>query len=255
MPLIIRDHTPFQNQDGKIGIPERLQSSLRFGASWYRDVEAQAPIIERMKVLFNDRFTLLRNYTLPDLDKQIPFILLGPGGLRVMVNSNESGIFEARGSHWLELNSRKETFEPADPNLIQKAETLHQAVQEFVYQHNIEIDVHRPVLLLTNSGIDVETYEPSVRIVRMDALQRYLQSIAFEEGSLSKLDINYITQIFERVARTKELERKQKPEREFNLNPFRSVNFSPFQWIILGSIFLLNIIVILVVLALLLSSG
>ncbi len=255
MPLIIRDHTPFQNKDGKIGLAERLQGTLRFGSAWYRDIEAQEQIIERMKGLFNDRFTLLRNFTLPGTEQQIPFILLGPGGLRVLVNSSEKGIFEARGRKWLEFNARKETFEPSEPNLIEKAETLHHSVQEFADEHNLEIDVHRPVLLLTNSGIDVETHDPSVRIVRMDALQRYLQSIAYEDGNLSKLDINYVTQIFERAIRAKEVESREQPEREINLNPFSRVRFSAFQWIVLGSILLINVIVILVVLALLLTYG
>jgi len=248
MPLIVHDYTPLVDKEGKLGLADRLKGTFQYGLTWFQEIESQVPIIDRMKALFSDRFSLIRNYTLPESNQQVPFILIGPGGLRVITLSRAEGIFECRGEEWLEMNNNTREFEPAKPNFIELAVNNHRAVVDFMGMHDIDIPIHSPVLLFTNTGIDLTTDNPAARVVRMDALKRFLQSIALEEGDLNKLDINHITQIFERATRQKKKSVEIVPEREPLPNPFR--NFSTMQWLIVGGILVLNIILILLIIAL-----
>ncbi len=258
MPIKIVDHTPLIDSEGNISLANRVQGTLQFGAQWYKEMEAQAAILDRMKKYLNDRFTLLRNYTLPGPEVQFPFILIGPQGAQVIYICSAGGIFEARGDQWLELNPRKQVFAPAEPNPMRRAEMLSNSLSSFLAQYRPGVTVFPPVIFFSNAGIDIQTYDPSVRLVRLDALNRYLQTLLAEEGSLSAFDVSNVAKVFERAAKAREAaaqKQAQKPGGRSRKATAPKLKFSNTQWIFLGALALLSIIVFLILVALLFSGG
>ena len=75
----IIDKTPFQNEKGEIGLWDRLQGTLKYGQSWYTDLQAQKVIIDQLNRLFEKGFVLIRNLTLPGSEITVPIILIGAG--------------------------------------------------------------------------------------------------------------------------------------------------------------------------------
>jgi hypothetical protein len=258
MPLKIINHTPFSEPDGSINFASRVQGNLKFGGGWYDEMQAQLAMIERLDRQFNDRYTLLRNYVIPGPEITVPFILAGPHGILVIHLFTGSGIFQARGEQWLEFHPRKKEYLPAEPNPIQRALSASNTVASFLRHAKIQVPILDPVIFFTNPGVDIESQSPAVRLVRLDALNRFLQSFVAAGGGLSQLDVTTVLHIFEKAHTARAAAQPQASPRPGSKPARRSTlalpKFTNTQWIVLGSIGLFLVIIALFALALLLSA-
>ena len=89
-----------QTVNGKLSFQDRLQGMLKFGFYWPKDLIAQDKFISLLQKDIDQRSTLIRDFTLPDVEITIPFILVGPPGVNVILITREliikpSGIYRS----------------------------------------------------------------------------------------------------------------------------------------------------------------
>ena len=101
----IIDKTPLQDASGNINPIARVQGTLKYGLSWFAELEAQKAVITQLDRLLEKGFVLIRNFTLPNSEIVIPIILIGAGGIWVIYVTKEKGSFEAKGDQWNTLDN------------------------------------------------------------------------------------------------------------------------------------------------------
>lgn len=173
----ILDKNALNDANGKINIIARIQGTLKYGFSWYPELQAQEKIIPVLDRLLDKGFMLIRNYTLPNSDIVIPMILIGPGSVSIIVASQVTGHFEAKGMEWNTLVTNGSPV-PARRNLIDLTSKLTRAFQKYLDRYKIAVPMAvEPVLIVTEPGAQVEATRPAVRVVRSDAVKQFANSL------------------------------------------------------------------------------
>jgi hypothetical protein len=175
--MIVKDFSNFLDDKGEVSLTERMRGSIKYGSTWYADIQSQDMVISRLQSTLDDDYILLRNFNLPGLEVPIPITLIGPTGLQVVYTSSIKGIFQAKGELWLAMSSGARRFRESKPNLVNRCLLLAQAVLRHLERYEyggINVDA---VNVFTDPGIHVDTKNPATRIVMIDALDRYVASI------------------------------------------------------------------------------
>lgn len=171
------DKTPFQDEQGNISLIARIQGTLKYGLSWYSELEAQKRVIAYLDRVLEKGFVLIRNFPLPDSEIVIPMILIGPGSLSVILVSPVKGQFEAKGADWNIITNG--VAAPASRNLIDLVGKLSRVFQKYMQVHNINIPMQpEPVLIASDPGAQIESVRPMVRVVRSDAIKQFANTLS-----------------------------------------------------------------------------
>jgi hypothetical protein len=179
----IIDKTPFVSETGEISLVDRAKATMKFGTSWFPEVEAQRQILPIFNQVLDKSYTLLRNITPPGLGATIPFILVGPTGVYVMYVSAQRGTFRAKGEDWGTIANN--AFRPSTPNLLAVTTRMARAVQLYLKRQGYESVTVESALLCADPGMHVDSQRPAVRVVMRDALERFGVSIAQSRAALS----------------------------------------------------------------------
>jgi Nuclease-related domain len=243
---------------------------------------AQETTIQSLKKVLDNRFVLLRGLALPEIEQPAPLILIGPPGIWLIeVNANK-GIFRAVDDQWEEMDSQTRKYRPAKVNLPARTASQAQIVTTLLTERGLEVQPIEPVILFTQPGAHVKTVRPPARLVQSDAILRFgtslLQSqIVYEPEELQAF-INVLTEPDPEMTKGEpELEVSDQPDRSIQdpsqkdvissqlsaaLNTDepaiikrlgRRMTFTSRQWLVLGALLVVNILLfitlILVVLA------
>lgn len=228
MPLSIINYTPLVDGDGNITPINRFLANIQYGGAWVKEIQAQETVISLLRKLLSDRFTLIRNFTLPDEEIPIPLLLVSASGVWLIAVTDEAGIFKTQGKEMLEMDSKKHEFVPKSPNLVMRTILLARAFEEFLTKYKISAPPIEPVLIFTNPGVDMTTEgDTYIRVLLVDALSRFVSGLSvtpvrMEPGTTKKIiDLVKYTH-----AKTKKASQKK--------SEGVKINFTPRQWIILG---------------------
>jgi hypothetical protein len=173
----IIDKTPFQNEQGQYELMGRIQSMLRFGFNWSRELQTQKTVIDQLDRSLEKGFVLIRNFTLPEIDAVIPLILIGPGGIYVIQVTNVKGQFEAKGDQWNTVSYGRGL--PARDNLLVSVARYAQALQVYLTRQKIQTPAPiEPVLIAANPGAHIDSMRPIVRVVMSDAIKQFAGTLA-----------------------------------------------------------------------------
>ncbi len=167
------DRTPFVDTNGQISFADRIRAGMQFGFGWLKVQKAQRELVSRFKRTLSDRFTLLLNATLPDLDVPVPIILVGPPGITVIYVTPLRGVYRARSDQWLEVTADRQNRR-AKPNLITRTALYAGAIRVFLEKHNFTNLPVEGVLVCTDSGMYVESTRPVTRVVLSDAIDMFI---------------------------------------------------------------------------------
>jgi hypothetical protein len=173
----IIDKTPLQDAKGNISVTARVQGTLKYGLSWYGELEAQKAVIEQLERLLEKGFVLIRNFTLPNSEIVIPIILIGSGGIWVIYVTQVKGHFEAKGDQWNTIDADGKS-QPAGINLIGRVSKLTGAFQKYLKIQ--KVDMPNPVesvLIAADPGAQIESLRPIARVVRSDAIKQFASSL------------------------------------------------------------------------------
>ena len=174
----IIDKTPLQDADGNINIIARAQGTLKYGLSWFGELEAQKAVIAQLDRLLEKGFVLIRNFTLPNSEIVIPIILIGSGGIWVVYVTQVKGRFEAKGDQWNTINNNDEKSQPASVNLISRVSQLTNAFQKYLKIRKIEMpNPVESVLIAADPGAHVTSMRPVARVVMSDAIKQFANSL------------------------------------------------------------------------------
>lgn len=272
---------------GEKGLPpSRLSgviSSLRVARSLPPDHQAQETVIAIMERTLDNRFTLLRNVTLEGMETPLPLILIGPPGIQVIYTSSLRGIYRARGDEWDQMDDRQEQYRPALPNLVIQSQQMAQSLQAHLLARagesarNLSQSPVEALIVFTDPGIHVDMVRPSVRILLIDALERFLSNLAQSPPRMEREEIHKYVELLARPPKGEaqmtpirdafsfadEFQKHEKadskvfrlPSGERAVSLLNKIPFTNRQWFILGLLVLINIIILVgFVILILLSS-
>jgi hypothetical protein len=189
----IIDKTPLVNENGELGVPQRIQGMLKFGFNWPTELVAQKAIVTFFDRQLEKGYTLIRNMTLGASGITVPMILLGPAGIYVIHVTYLRGRYEARGSAWNEESGN--TFEPASTNLIQQTARMAAAVKAFIERQGVKLPVPiEPVLIAANPGLHVESVKPAVRVLMIDGIKSFVTGLSTAGRVLSAEAVHEFTE-------------------------------------------------------------
>jgi hypothetical protein len=173
----IIDKTPLQDANGNINIIARVQGTLKYGLSWFGELEAQKTVIAQLDRSLEKGFVLIRNFTLPNSEIVIPIVLIGAGGISVIYVTKEKGNFEAKGDQWNTVNNDGKAL-PASINFIDRASKLGIVLQKYLKIKKVEMpNPVEAVLIAADPGAQIESVRPIVRVVRSDAIKQFANSL------------------------------------------------------------------------------
>jgi hypothetical protein len=262
--MIVKDYSAFVDEKGEIPLVERIRGTLKYGSSWHADIQAQEMIIERMQTALSDEYIALRNLVLPGLDVPIPLVLIGPAGVKIIYVSAVKGIYQAKGEQWSVMNTNSRRFRPSRPNLITRALLLSQAALRHLERQelaNIPLD---SINFFADPGIHVDTKSPATRIVMIDALDRYIASIIQSPAVITAERVQKVVDVLTRppsslaggeLSPEEDLRIQEafsiprvgpinSNRTELRVPILGSLRFTSGQWYLLGTMVLVNIILI-----------
>jgi hypothetical protein len=170
------DQTPLQDEKGEIGLVQRVQGTLKYGLSWYPELEAQKLALTLLERGLGKGYTVIRNNTLGASGIVVPLAIVGPAGIYAAYVTHLRGAYQAKGDSWGTVSET--TFKPASVNLLTRTERLARALQAFIERQGVDLPQSvEPVLLTANPGMHVQSLRPIVRVVMVDALERWAKSL------------------------------------------------------------------------------
>lgn len=229
------------------------------------DEEAQEVLITQLGRILSNQYTLIRNAQVEGLDAPVPLILIGPTGLSVIHASSIKGIFQAKGEILAEMGHNRQ-FQPARPNLIAQTQMMAEAVDSYLAKNGYTVPEIPGILFFSHPGTHVDSIRPSVRIVLMDGVERFITGLLQGHPVLTKTDAqNYIEALTrppeipengqEAATKTTIKNPLVNPELENQITIFsQKVPFSAQQIILLGAMAIIEIIVLIGFIALILST-
>jgi hypothetical protein len=170
------DRSPIPVKPEGLDVATRIRGTMKYGPSWPEEIRAQESCAKILKRYLNDRYTLLLNLELSDLEVPIPMVLVGPVGVLVLYVSAMSGAFRAHGEDWLVLQTGR-GYKPTRPNLILRTFLMARAVEVYLKRKDFSVPEIQGVLLFMNPRAFVETIRPMVRVVMSDAVEKLVTSL------------------------------------------------------------------------------
>jgi hypothetical protein len=238
----------------------------RIGITVEGEEQAREAVTRLFGRLLDNRYSMLENVSLPNLAEAIPLVLIGPPGIIVINPRNDTGVFRAREDTWVMLNQRSQKYEETRENPMVQTQDYAQAVEAFLQEKGVSPVEVQPVLILVNPGAHVESSRPIVRILPVDAQERYLAALVQAPNPLSAPDVQALVEVFttqpvEPVAPQPE----PQPQPEKAPPPFSSqVELPPFlanfklskqQWILLVVMAVFEIILLIVLVFIILLNA
>lgn len=265
--MIVRDFSPIPYQGGKLSIAERTQAMLKFGSSWPAEMKSQETIIRYLLRSLDNSFTMLRNVPLPGSDIIVPLILVGPPGITSIYNSPAKGVFRTQGSSWTIMGGRG-SFQPSKPNLVMRTTLMTGAVDTYFSENgypDIPVD---GVLAFTDPGTHVDSIRPEVRVVLVDALERFAAQLANAPAEVAQNQRFRLVEDLTEILRAEpdDDSQNQTPSTDIShsvdagfdsaMKPIRKrANFSKRQWLILGAFVAAEVIVLLIFLVIIMFTA
>ena len=171
------NQTPFYNEKGELSLVDRAKAILKYGPDWPKEIDGQKSVIAILDKVLDKRYTLIRNFTPPDLDIMIPFILVGPTGVFVMWVTSRAGTFSAKGNEWGSFSGG--VRKPEKPNLLTRTENMARAIQVYLQRQGyVDLSYVEPVLLCSDPATHVDSVRPIIRVVMYDALERFAVTLS-----------------------------------------------------------------------------
>jgi hypothetical protein len=195
----IIDQTPFFSADGKISVVDKARATMKFGATWIQETQAQAAIIPLLDRGLEKKYTLLRNVKLAGLEIIIPLILVGPAGVYAMYATSLRGMYRAKGDQWGTISG--DNLKPASVNLLTRTARMARAVQVYFQRQGHELPcMVEAVLLCADPGMHVDSVRPIIRVVQYDAIDRFAMAVS---QSRAVMDSSIVLNIVERILNPK----------------------------------------------------
>lgn len=172
----IIDKTPFQNDKGVVDALGRIQGTLKYGPSWYPELQAQQAVIAQLDRLFEKGYALIRNFILPGSEVIVPMILLAPSKIFVIYVTHLKGFYEAKGDQWNKLDQGRSLAAPR--NLLLITSRLTQATKKYLEIQGIKTALEvEPILMAADPGLNIDSMRAIIRVIKSDAINQFAATV------------------------------------------------------------------------------
>jgi hypothetical protein len=261
-----------ERSSGPLG---EVKSALNLGRS-SGESEAQDEVIAVLQRTLDNNYVLLRDVVLEGLEVTIPLVLVGPTGIHVLNPSPSRGIYRAKEQNWEKMDDRQQQLRSATPNLVRRTLLMSRAVESFLQSQFQEIPEVEPVLVFTHPGTHVDSVRPAVRIVMADAQDRYVASVVQSDILLDQSDVESLAELLSPqpdLGAESEIQKdivdsfslKEQEERKKRQGPMpgeqyvemlnERMPFTTRQWLVLGAMVLVNVILLIAFVVIVLSTS
>lgn len=255
---------------------KELWRTLFSGSSWREEEQAKEKTVKYFQGVLNNRFYMLLEVQLEGFEAPIPAIIVGPTGIHVINISAVQGVFRGKGDIWEELDTRKNQYVSAKPNLITWTAGMARSIETYFERRGFAVSTE-PALIVTSPGIHIELETPSIRVILADSLQRYVTYLVQGDLVLDSAEVQNIVDVLNTTMREFDGENilaieqdefdyedeygldggSRKPTVDVakfdKISPYiQQMPFSSRQWAALGVLVLVNVIVLAVLAAVIL---
>ncbi len=256
-PLKILNLAPFaQAQSAEIPWMQRLQGVLRYGWRWFREYPAQERLAHLLQEHLDRHFLLVLNALVPGVPAPLPPLLMGPSGLHLLYPTLAKGDFRVKQNRLYIYDTGKQRFRPHRPDLVQELLTYREHLQEFFAQASPASVTVEARLVFLDPGTYVDAVDAEIHPLMVDGLPRYLEQLSRRR----KYPRETVRQWLEALLQATQQElREPSPARRTQATGARGRGqaarrrarrarrggLTPLQWMILGSLVVLNLLVVL----------
>ena len=255
------DLSKYQAESGIVAAFKNLQGILSYGFSWYQSRKSQEELIPILDSVLGNNFVLLRDINIPKVNHPIPLVLIAPSGLYVINPKNISGYFRAEGKRWEKLG-RNDEYELDPNNLIRETWLYTKTIEGYFKQHNFSVKMDRGIMIFVSPETSVESIRPRARVIRADGIINFAREIATEKAIFSDIDLRTALNLLTkpRLPKKTKKEVKEVPEEPKNIpapKPSKfdeniekigqvtdRANFTRREWVIIGILIALVILVL-----------
>ncbi|MDH3942904.1 MAG: hypothetical protein OEV06_02265 [Anaerolineae bacterium] len=168
-----------------------------------QETDANEYIIARLGRLLDNTFSLMLDYPLGDTQVEIPMILAGPPGVYVFYTKTPPGIYEVNEDAWYEMHARRQVFQPAKINLVERTLLLAKGVKHFLEECGIPLEQVHAGMLFIDPGTHVDANNARVRVIRREALDKFATELITAKRTLGSQDIFSIAAMITRPEQAK----------------------------------------------------
>jgi len=273
--IVIDCGTIPEKKDSLSNLPAPLVKIMKEMPFERKDVKAYKAMVSQIERLLSNKFFLVQNVIIKGSDKPVSSVLIGPPGIYLLNSSFQKGIFRAKDDSWAEMKSRNRQFVPAQPNLIKETLQMSSSLADYLTGVLVQPPVVNPVLIMLNPGTHIDTVRPSVRTILIDGLEHFIARLSLEPAQLTGEEVRTLVDRLREppAAHPDAAEGETQAEKTRldlkALNPVRAIEpkvsknidslskklrFSTRQWIFLGVIGVVNIILLITFLILFLMN-
>jgi hypothetical protein len=249
----IIDQSPLRSEDGSTSLVDRVKGMWQYGLAWDSDRQAEERMLAHLQKGLDNKYTLIRSTMLPGLEVPIPLVLVGPAGIYVIHASAQRGYFRAKDEVWAVMDEKSRRFKPARPNLIRRCTLLSRAVESYLQKEFPNLPEITPLLFLGHPGIHVEAEQPAVRLVRMDAVDRFVGSIAQSPTVLDATEVRRITDALTRPIPEAEKQRESILADE-TVMTIGNIPMQRRQWLLIGAMGLIEVCLLMIFVVVILAQ-
>lgn len=232
------------------------------------DIQSQEAVIAALEKVLDNRYFMLRSVVLNDIEEPVPLILAGPHGVTAIFPNASRGVYRAKGDDWEQMDDSRDIYRPALTNLIIGTQQMAYAVETYLKSKMDRAPSVEPTLVFTDPGIHIEMARPSVRIVMLDAIDRFTASLLQQQFNLDRDEVETIVDILARsigvvldespfperdaFSFPDESEKQSKipdivdriPRGEGAVKTLNKIPFNNRQWLVLGLLVVVNILIL-----------
>jgi hypothetical protein len=159
------------------------------------DRSANNAVTSSLQRVLDNQYTVLQQVQLEGLDVPIPLVLVGPSGIWVLLASSINGVYRAKEDNWELLDEGSQHYRVAKPNLMTRAHLMARAVETYLVTRNLHVHHVEPVLVFSDPGIHVDAIRAAIRIIMVDALDRFTASLAQDIVQIDREGVQHIVDV------------------------------------------------------------
>jgi len=223
----ILDHTPFQDESGQINPVNRIQGTLKYGFSWFANVEAQKSVMGILNKALERGYVLVRNKELGVSGIVVPLVLIGSAGMYLINVTPLKGFYEARGNEWGTITNGRFQPVPPEKNIIAITERLARVLEVYYKRQDITLPAMvEPVLIASDPGLHLTTTRPAVRVVQSDAIERFAANL---QASRIVMNAQQVNDLADHLITPRSAKQQDAPPPPAEDDPYAVQDETPFQ--------------------------
>jgi hypothetical protein len=227
-------------------------------------------LVQAMKPVLDNRFIMLCEVGLEDQAIIFPAILIGPTGIWLISPTEAKGMYKISDFTWEILDQNSGNYKPDKQNPMRNLIDNARILADHLGSLGIDIPPIEPVVYFSSPGAHADTHRPAVRIVFADGLTKFITSILkskvvldWESIQLIRDDLLGVRESDSEIEEIKdafslqELPPPKKPREPTQLELMsreepkivgRLSTYLPFsrkQWLFIGILIVVNVIILL----------